>query len=177
MNKVGDIKNIYDPRKDGNPHLRRKIWVKCPECSKERWADEQWIRKHQKVKGLCGSCSAKLRPKKGDNSMVKVMCPACKEYRYIRRSNLKRQKNGVMCKKCEYRQRTLVPIDDRPRKMRSDGYVYTRLPIDHWCRPMGSKYGRDIMEHRLIMAEHLGRLLVKGEIVHHINGIRDDNRF
>lgn len=54
---------------------------------------------------------------------------------------------------------------------RSDGY------ISILCRKHPSAdYGGRVLEHRLVMEEYLGRYLLPTEIVHHINGVRDDNR-
>jgi hypothetical protein len=54
------------------------------------------------------------------------------------------------------------------------GYVIVRVYPDDFFYSM--RNGRYVMEHRLIMAKHLGRCLQKWEVVHHKNGIRNDNR-
>jgi hypothetical protein len=55
------------------------------------------------------------------------------------------------------------------------GYTLVYLPSDH---PFLSMAGRNnyVREHRLVMAEHLGRPLSRAEGVHHKNGRKDDNR-
>lgn len=61
------------------------------------------------------------------------------------------------------------------RIVRSEGYVEIRTYSDSPFSPMASTKGY-LMEHRLVMAKHLGRNLSSEEFVHHLNGIRDDNR-
>ncbi len=66
------------------------------------------------------------------------------------------------------------------RSAGSEGYVRLVIYPEHpFYESMGryhSPVSRDVLEHRLVMAESLGRPLRKDETVHHLNGIKDDNR-
>lgn len=44
------------------------------------------------------------------------------------------------------------------------------------CPEHPRKEGHYVMEHILIIEKHLGRYLTEKEVIHHINGIRNDNR-
>jgi hypothetical protein len=57
------------------------------------------------------------------------------------------------------------------RAKRYDGYITIYYPT----HPSSNKQGI-IFEHRLVAEEKYGRRLQFGEHVHHINGIKDDNR-
>lgn len=84
--------------------------------------------------------------------------------RYVRRYSLPRPRGrtGPICEDGHYNWRGGRTVD-------KGGYVLIYCENHH----SGRRYVR---EHRLVMEEILGRPLLRDEVVHHVNGVRDDNR-
>lgn len=84
---------------------------------------------------------------------------------------------GYECRNIAYTKRR---AENSPRwkggkRYNDAGYVEIRLQPDDPYYSMQS-VRHYVLEHRLVMAKYLGRCLLPWEVVHHINGIKDDNR-
>src|SRR5215471_14115428 len=91
-------------------------------------------------------------------NLVKFTCPQCGESEWLPRYAAARKR--YCASKCWH---AASGWTNRSKTKR--GYV--KIKIDG---------NNDYPEHRHVMERHLGRKLLAGEIVHHKNGVRSDNR-
>lgn len=125
------------------------IWHSCEQCGAQRWVKLTFGKPDN---ALCSTCSCLIKGHK------------------LGLSNIGR-KHSI---------ETLLKMSlSHNRKGGSaitDGYREVKIyPGDPYF-PMATKQGY-VLEHRLVMAQHLGRCLEDWEIPHHKNGIKTDNRF
>ena len=110
---------------------------------------------------------------------VTLTCQRCQKHYKVpknmlhpKRSSGPRRFCSNVCK-VEYWRENGKPQEHRAPHRNSAGYIYLYAPLHPSVQ--GKKYRR-VAEHRLVLEKVLGRYLAPGENVHHLNGIRDDNR-
>ena len=109
---------------------------------------------------------------------IKRICPICGKQFRTNKSSLAGGRGKVCGIKCrpEYIKKTVKRMEQSPvwkggRMKNPDGYIRIYLPKHHRAGKRG-----DVMEHWLVVEKNIGRYLKKKEVVHHINGVKDDNR-
>lgn len=114
-------------------------------------------------------------------------CEVCGKERWVqirvRKNNLIKVKVCFSCRGANISGQNSPNWKGGVRK-ESSGYILVYVTSDDFYFPMANrtraksshKYGGYVGEHRLVMAKSLGRCLQSWEIVHHKNGIKDDNR-
>lgn len=105
----------------------------------------------------CPSCRHKTK---------KIPCPLCKKLM---------RPESIQCQNCRPPQKFLGELNSRWKggRFNQDGYVKILFPEHPRVQNKSNNY---IFEHILVMEEKLGRFLFDGETIHHLNGVRDDNR-
>jgi len=115
---------------------------------------------------------------RGGNKGIKVerVCEKCKKHFWVWPSRIKRGRSKYCSRKCQneiFAKKCHGETHPRWKggvKTQTDGYVAVYCP-NH---PYKQSENR-VREHHLVMEKHLGRYLKQKEVVHHINGIRNDN--
>jgi len=115
-------------------------------------------KKHPNRKFCSMTCSAKHRER---DSWKSVTCPVCGKTRRLQKSNPAKYCSS----ECFWKHNTGSNCTSyKGGSLTRDGYWQIQVN------------GRSVKEHRHVMSTHLRRPLEKGEVVHHINGNRIDNR-
>lgn len=111
------------------------------------------------------------------NKYILLFCLVCGKERWVGLRKSKTKSYNNRCHSCAAK--AMFGRENNPMWKGGicykGGYIHIKTSTDSPFSAMINARGY-IPEHRLVMAKHLGRCLHRWEIVHHKNGIKDDNR-
>ena len=130
-----------------------------------------------------------FRYRKGNSGPRQSWCKVCR-VEYVRE---KRANETRTCKYCDKPLHSQGLCNGHLSRMKVHGDAFPDIPLGKLKEPAGwintggyrvvsmpehpnASKGGQLLEHVLVMSEHLGRPLLPNENVHHKNGVRDDNR-
>lgn len=146
----------------------------CDHCGKE--FHRKPFAFNRRTKNIHRYCSrgckiaAQIKPKE-------ITCAQCGKEKILRIAPRKTKSGLHFCSEVcwqQYRKehsKASKLVNGRPTVHKRSGYIFCFKPNHPYCSANGY-----VREHRLVMEQHLERYLQPGEIVHHINGKRDDNQ-
>ncbi len=119
---------------------------------------------------------------------IEVRCSGCGKKRTVVCRSVSRAYEKLCCACATYKSHKDNPRVGRAENhynwkgginKNADGYIVEYVKRDNPLFPMAAnthRAGGYVLQHRLVMARHLGRLLNPHEVVHHVNGDKSDNR-
>lgn len=170
------------PKYRGSRRKRSPVEVECANCGKV-FERAGWLVRKQEELERAQYCSVKcrshaLRKRKGERRVkwVELECPVCSKSFEVPPHRFRKGARYCSqdCARRDTENRYGRRGNPETRWVDANGYVNVYLPPDK--RPRGHEHKIHWLEHRLVMAEVLGRTLERHETVHHINGDKTDNR-
>ncbi len=144
--------------------MRKPVFKICEFCKKKFYDYPSKLKKRKFCSHYCSSQSTRKR--------IRCYCKQCKKAFYKWPSRIKKYKRPFCSRKCFFKfYKGSNHYAWKGGIKKHAGYILTYKPKHPNARINGY-----ILEHRFIMSNYIKRPLKKSEVVHHKNGIKNDNR-